>query len=192
VKIRLNRACATDGSAALSIFGRMIPAQSVDWLGRATREVVLPAVRPRVLVYWMTEPDQSQHLFGVGSPPSARRVAYRRPQPRPASYSLGPRLDSIDFLIVSDHGFVHGTERINVTQSLVDAGLKRGLSSADAVLADDGQSMQFYVRDHEPAAAESELRIVYVTVRDGLGYEAREARQRLGDRWYVDAGWRVR
>jgi arylsulfatase A-like enzyme len=121
----------------------------VNWVGRALRQVVLPVVRPRVLVYWMTEPDQSEHVYGLGSPEAlaALRAADRNLQL--LLDALGSRLDSTDFLIVSDHGFAHGVERVNVVQALVAAGLKQSLTSADVVVGDDGHGVHFYVRGHD-------------------------------------------
>jgi arylsulfatase A-like enzyme len=108
------------------------------------REVVLPTVRPRVMVYWMTEPDQSQHLFGVGSPQA--RAALRGADRDLGLFldALGARRDSTDLIIVSDHGFAHGAEQVNVAQALGVAGL-----NGDVVVGDDGQVANFWVKGHD-------------------------------------------
>ncbi|HWZ58437.1 MAG TPA: alkaline phosphatase family protein, partial [Gemmatimonadaceae bacterium] len=122
----------------------------LDWTGRALREVVLPAVRPQVLLYWLTEPDQSQHLFGVGSPRT--RMALRDADRNLALLldALGVRRDSTDVIILSDHGFAHATQQVNVTQALRAEQLMSGAGSDDLVLTDDGESVQFTVRGHDP------------------------------------------
>src|SRR5689334_114400 len=40
----------------------------VTWTQRVLREYVLPELRPAVVLNWLTEPDHSQHVQGVGSP----------------------------------------------------------------------------------------------------------------------------
>jgi hypothetical protein len=58
----------------------------------------------------------------------------------------------------------------------------------------DGRVLGEALRVRAGGPAEGAGAVVYdtITVRDGAGYEARVARQRVEDRWYVDAGWRVR
>ena len=41
---------------------------SLLWAERVLREYVLSELHPRVIVDWLTEPDGTQHRFGVGSP----------------------------------------------------------------------------------------------------------------------------
>lgn len=121
----------------------------VNWAGRVLREVVLPVVHPRVIVYWMTEPDQSQHVYGLGSPEARMALRASDHNLQMLLDALGSKQDSTDFVIVSDHGFAHGVEKVNVIQALVAAGLKQSPSSADVVVGDDGHGAHFYVRGHD-------------------------------------------
>jgi arylsulfatase A-like enzyme len=146
-----------------TIMGRVGPAPKVDsggavvrlveWTGRVVRDVVLPAVRPRVLVYWMTEPDQSQHVYGLGSSEACRALLAADGAFGAVLKALGPRLDSTDVIVMSDHGFAHGVQQVNVAQALVDAGLKRSPTSADVVVGNDGQAAHFYVHEHDVTRA---------------------------------------
>lgn len=123
----------------------------VEWTGRVAREVVMPVVRPRVLVYWQTEPDQSQHVLGLGSP--AARVALRAADRQLGMLleSLGGRRDSTDVMVVSDHGFVHVGSQVNVQQAVIDAGLKASARSSDVVVGAEGQAVSFYMKGRDSA-----------------------------------------
>ena len=98
------------------------------WLARAAAEIVLPDLKPELLIFWHDDPDKSQHLYGFGHPLSLQAI-------RDADAHLGLVLDGLDatglrqetlVVVVSDHGYVGINARPD-------------LSSALALLADDGR-----------------------------------------------------
>ena len=40
----------------------------IDWTQRVLMEYVVPELAPDVVIDWITEPDHTQHAYGVGSP----------------------------------------------------------------------------------------------------------------------------
>ena len=138
----------------LARFGAAPPKQGADrydavvaWTQRVLREYVLPALAPAVVVNWLTEPDHTQHVVGVGSP--AAREALRHDdreiaQALAALDGLG-LADATAVFVVSDHGFTTNTAGIDVTRELIEAGLKAAPDSPDVVLASSGQAVGLHV-----------------------------------------------
>ena len=126
---------------------------AVSWTQRALREYVLPELRPDVVINWLTEPDHSQHMIGVGSP--AAREALRHDD-REIALTLAT-LDELGLteragvLVVSDHGFTSNVAGVDVARELVEGGAKAALDSADVILASSGQAVAFHVKDHDAA-----------------------------------------
>lgn len=124
---------------------------SVAWAERVLREYVLPEMEPDVVINWLTEPDHSQHHAGVGS--AEARAALRHDDAEIARVlasldGLG-LADRTDVLVASDHGFTTNARGVDVTQALVDAGLKGAPDSADVILASSGQAAALHVRDRD-------------------------------------------
>lgn len=120
---------------------------AVAWTGRVLREYVLPELRPAAVIDWLTEPDHTQHVAGVGSP-SAREAL------RHADGEIARLLSAIEAIglaaatavfVVSDHGFTTNARGVDVARELVDAGLKAALDSADVILASSGQALGVHV-----------------------------------------------
>jgi arylsulfatase A-like enzyme len=125
---------------------------SVNWAMSALDEYVLPELKPRVVIAWMTEPDHIQHARGPGSPEAIASI-------RNDDAEIGKLLrklealglrDRTDIMVVSDHGFSHTVFNVNVAQSLKDAGLVPAEESDDVVLASSGQAMGIHVKGHDP------------------------------------------
>jgi predicted AlkP superfamily pyrophosphatase or phosphodiesterase len=125
---------------------------AVDWTEDVLRELVLPELRPDVVVNWLTEPDHMQHAFGAGSPESLRMLHNNDRHVRHILDKLQALglAERADIFVVSDHGFSRVTFAINVVQELIEAGLKTGLDSDDVVLASSDQAVLLHVRDHAP------------------------------------------
>lgn len=123
----------------------------VNWTQRVLREYVLPELRPAVVINWLTEPDHSQHVVGVGS--SAARAALRNDD-REIAQVLAT-LDALGLaaatsvLVVSDHGFTTNTAGVDVAGALVEAGLKAAPDSSDVILASSGQAVALHVEGHD-------------------------------------------
>lgn len=124
----------------------------MHWTDRVLREYVLPELWPDVLIDWMGPLDAVQHAHGVGSPPAKaalREIEKSLEQTISTIDRLG-RTGDTDVIILSDHGFAHHAQGVNVTAALTAAGLKQNAASTDVVVASQGQSVLFYLRDRSP------------------------------------------
>ncbi|HZO29712.1 MAG TPA: alkaline phosphatase family protein [Chloroflexota bacterium] len=113
------------------------------WLARAAAEIVLPELRPDLLIFWHDDPDKSQHQHGFGHPVSLRAI-------RDADAHLGIVLAGLDaaglrqetlIVVASDHGYVEVTRRLDV--SPVVAALA---DDARVIVAPNGCSVLFHLR----------------------------------------------
>jgi len=129
---------------------------AVTWTQRVLREYVLPELAPAAVVNWITEPDHTQHVRGVGSPDAREALRHADEQiARVLAAVEGLGLAAAtDVLVVSDHGFTTNTGGVDVARELIDAGLKAGADSADVILASSGQAVALHVagRDGERIA----------------------------------------
>lgn len=142
-------------AAILSRFGPA-PAEensaAVDWADRVLREYVLSELKPDVVIDWQTEPDGSEHRYGVGSPEARKALAN---DDRNLALTLA-RLqelglaDKTDLIVLSDHGFSVQNFRVDATRALINAGLKASADSDDVVLASNGQSVLVHVKGRNP------------------------------------------
>jgi predicted AlkP superfamily pyrophosphatase or phosphodiesterase len=135
------------------------------WFTRAITDVLLPEEQPRLLSFWHTDPDRTQHDRGIGHPETLRAL-------RDADDNLGAilaaldRLDlrgSTDLLITSDHGFSTIIGHVDVAAELVREGLKQSAASADVVVTGGA----VYVQDHD--AGRVARIITYLQQREGIG-----------------------
>lgn len=126
--------------------------ESVDWTEQVMREYVIPELQPDVILNWLTEPDHIQHATGAGSPESINTI-------RNDDRNIGLILEKLkslkledrtDIFVISDHGFSLETFALNVTQELINAGLKAGPNSDDVVVASSGQSILLHVKNRDP------------------------------------------
>jgi arylsulfatase A-like enzyme len=122
----------------------------VGWAQRVLREYVLPELRPDVVIDWLTEPDHSQHLRGVGSPAARHAIRHADRQVAEVLAVVDPA--STNAFVVSDHGFTTNTTAVDVTRALVEAGVKASANSPDVVLASSGQAVAVHVASGDVAA----------------------------------------
>lgn len=124
---------------------------SVEWTERVLRDYVLPELHPDVLVDWNTEPDTTQHEYGVGSDQALAVL-------RKVDDQIGLLLSRLrelkleadtDFIIVSDHGFERNGYGINVSEGLIHAKLKASAGSTDLVVVSEGPSALLYVKNRD-------------------------------------------
>lgn len=116
---------------------------------RILTEHILPERRPEVALIWSSEPDKAQHAYGVGSEMSDRAV-------READEGFGSIMDCLgangyaetDVMVVSDHGYSTIREAVDVEAHIRDA----GFSGQEALVAPNGGSVLFYVRDEATAS----------------------------------------
>jgi len=117
---------------------------AVSWTQRVLREYVLPELRPDVVINWLTEPDHSQHMVGVGSPAACEAL---RHDDREIALTLAT-LDELglteraDIFVVSDHGFTSNVAGVDVAAAL---------ESPDVILASSGQAVALHVKGRDAA-----------------------------------------
>ena len=124
----------------------------VSWAMNVLDEYVLPELKPRVVVSWMTEPDHSQHGHGPGSPEAIAAIRnddaeIGRMLAKLASLGLAERTNII---VLSDHGFSTTDHDVNVAGEFKHAGFATLEDGGDIVLASSGQEMNVHVKDHDP------------------------------------------
>jgi arylsulfatase A-like enzyme len=124
----------------------------VRWTQRVLLEYVVPELAPDVVIDWFTEPDHTQHAFGVGSPQALAAL-------RTVDREIGTILETLDRLdlrsrtnlfVLSDHGVTCNAGTVDIARVLIESGLKDGPGSDDVVVAGGGPSAQIHVRDHDP------------------------------------------
>ncbi len=122
-----------------TISARSVPCTELNaYFTRAITEFVLPALQPRLLTFWHTEPDGAQHQRGAGHPDALQGI-------RDADRNLGAILDTFerldiegepDVVVTSDHGFSTIGDRVDVGAALMEAGVKQSPDSTDVVVAE--------------------------------------------------------
>mgnify|MGYP000100211310 CR=1 FL=1 len=128
---------------------RAVPNTAMNaWCTRAITEVLLANDPPRLIHFWHSDPDGTQHARGIGHPDTLRAI-------HDADDNLGAILvalqrhglaDDTDVIVASDHGFSTLVAGIDVAEALVRAGVKESRESDDVVVF--GECI--YVRDHDP------------------------------------------
>ncbi len=128
---------------------RAVPNTAMNaWCTRAITDVLLTDDPPRLIHFWHSDPDGTQHARGIGHPDTLRAI-------RDADTHLGAILaalerfglaDETDLIVASDHGFSTLLPGVDVTEALVRAGVKESRESDDVVVF--GECV--FVRDHDP------------------------------------------
>lgn len=94
---------------------------------------VHPRYKPDVSILWYSDPDQSFHYLGIGSPEAARAIACVDDQ-------IGRILEwreqaglagSLNIMVVSDHGHLTARKRIDVNAEAARAGFSIGENFAN-------------------------------------------------------------
>jgi predicted AlkP superfamily pyrophosphatase or phosphodiesterase len=83
------------------------------WGMKVLGDYVLPDLKPRVAIAWLTEPDHIQHAFGAGSPQALESIRrddalVGRLLERLAALGLAQRTN---VFVLSDHGHADGAQR---------------------------------------------------------------------------------
>jgi arylsulfatase A-like enzyme len=141
----------------------------VTWTQRALREYVLPEVHPAAVINWITEPDHSQHVIGVGSPAARAALRHADGQIAETLTALGELglADSTDIIVVSDHGFTTNAAGVDVTAELLEAKLADSGATPEVVLASSGQAVALHVAGRQGDRVERIAR--FLLTRDWAG-----------------------
>jgi len=120
---------------------------SLLWAERVLREYVLSELHPRVIVDWLTEPDTTQHRFGVGSPEA---VAVLKTMDQQVGLMMA-RLremgleNASDIIATADHGFGAEPDPVDLSGAIQATG-----KASDIIAANNGASTLLYAKDHDP------------------------------------------
>jgi arylsulfatase A-like enzyme len=115
-----------------------------------------------LVIDWMTEPDTSQHRYGVGSPQAlaALKAVDDELGKLIATLRDHDELASTDILITADHGFGDISGTVDLRPIFREAGL-----AADEVTAlNDGPTSSFYVHPHRAEEFQTKLRALASTL----------------------------
>jgi len=120
---------------------------SLLWAERVLREYVLSDLHPRVVVDWLTEPDETQHKFGPGSPEA---LAVLKTMDQQVGLLIA-RLHEMglenqaDIIVTADHGFGGEPNPVDLNSAIQATG-----KAADIIEANNGASTLLYAKDHDP------------------------------------------
>ena len=122
---------------------------------KVMQNYILEDIQPEVALLWSSEPDKSQHAFGVGSEIS-NRVLHEADKEFGVFWDWLRRSNSNpDIMIVSDHGYSTIQEVINVRELLDQSQILDKHYPKDVSIAGNGGSVLFYTQDHDPDITKS-------------------------------------
>jgi predicted AlkP superfamily pyrophosphatase or phosphodiesterase len=119
---------------------------SLLWTERVLRDYVLPEIRPRVVIDWLTEPDTTQHRTGVGSPDSLAVLRTMDQQVglltnKLREIGLG---NTTDIIVTADHGFAAEPDPVDLNAMIQATG-----EAGKVIVASNGASVFLYAKDHD-------------------------------------------
>ncbi|MCW5819605.1 MAG: alkaline phosphatase family protein [Trueperaceae bacterium] len=93
------------------------------WAARALIDVLLDQPENRVITLWLTEPDASQHFYGLGSPEALKAMQVVDECVATVLDALAAKglADEFDLLLVSDHGHSSDRHSGSLAEHLVEA-----------------------------------------------------------------------
>jgi predicted AlkP superfamily pyrophosphatase or phosphodiesterase len=132
---------------------------SLLWVEKILREYVLPEAKPGVLIDWMTEPDDTQHRYGVGSPEAL--AALKADDEQIGLLIPMLRAGNINLIVTADHGFAAEPDSIDLNGALAAAGVDK-----DVIVASNGSSALIYAKNHDAAVVQKTVEVLQKT--DGV------------------------
>ena len=117
---------------------------------------ILEEENPDVALIWSSEPDKSQHAYGVGHPLSDKALSEADQEFGKLLGYIESRPDKsdIDIMILSDHGYSTVMGKIDVKKEMEDAGFNDDLSEGRILLAPNGGSVLIYLNDLEEVSVD--------------------------------------
>lgn len=120
------------------------------WVTDALIRYGLSADGPLVSAIWYSDPDGTAHAKGIGSPEAMASIKVVDAEFGRIIAALENKglSHNYNILISTDHGFMThvGQNMKNLTQVLIESGLKQSTTSDDVVTAGGA----IYVKDHDP------------------------------------------
>jgi len=108
------------------------------WAVDAYLKIGLGEIRPDATIIWLSDPDHTQHEFGVGAPETLESIRLvdahiRRILARHRELGIENR---VNIMVTSDHGFSTHIGPADVTGLLIERGLKASKNSDDVIIVD--------------------------------------------------------
>lgn len=112
---------------------------------------VLEERDPDVALIWSSEPDKSQHAYGVGAPESQRALHEADSQfgRLVERLQVSQKLRDCQVLILSDHGYSTIIKPINIEEELRNSELEAVLTARKILIAQNGGSALLYISDSD-------------------------------------------
>ncbi|MFA6243651.1 MAG: alkaline phosphatase family protein, partial [Candidatus Hydrogenedentales bacterium] len=119
------------------------------WAVDAYLKYGLEVVHPDVTIMWISDPDHTAHGAGIGSPECLATLKNNDEEIGRILASLEQQglSDRVDIIVASDHGFSTHKGKSNVSNLLVERGLKESAKSTDVIVVEGA----IYVRNHDKA-----------------------------------------
>ena len=138
------------------------PAETLPNLPRYERamniflEYVLGDISPEIALIWSSEPDKSQHMYGVGAEESNQALResdeqFGRLVQFIKSHSME---DETNLMIVSDHGYSTIIDSVDLENQLDGAGFILGSGTGEVLVAPNGGSALLYVGNSDSGVSE--------------------------------------
>ena len=121
--------------------------ERVEYGFRALTDVLAPASRPPVAIFWCTVPDGPHHQFGLGDPRSLAALRAADAAFGAALAALEGLYEALDVFVTADHGYVTVAGHVDVAGELIAAGYKRSRDSTDVVVCTDGGAAPIYLTE---------------------------------------------
>jgi arylsulfatase A-like enzyme len=129
------------------------------WTTRALTEVLWKDDVPRYSVFWLSDPDYSQHLTSPGDPVAVASIRDSDTHFGMMVESLKSRglLDKTNIFVVSDHGFSTVERVVNLVEVFTKAGItasrefKKTPAPGDVLIATIGGATCLYAIGKDPA-----------------------------------------
>lgn len=120
------------------------------WATRALIDVLLDQPENRVITLWLTEPDASQHFYGLGSPEALEALTVVDECVGMVVDALARKglADEFDLLLVSDHGHSSVRHSGSLAEHLIEA--RDALDLGDLIAVAD--FIYSPTGDHDPSA----------------------------------------
>ncbi len=120
------------------------------WATRALIDVLLDQPENRVITLWLTEPDASQHFYGLGSPEALEALTVVDECVSMVVDALARKglADEFDLLLVSDHGHSSVRHSGSLAEHLIEA--RDALDLGDLIAVAD--FIYSPTGDHDPSA----------------------------------------
>lgn len=115
----------------------------VAYAARALTVVLVPQLRPALVLFWCTVPDGLHHRFGLGSPEASAGLRQVDAIFGQTVEALSRQTNDLDVIVTADHGYATVERHVDVAAALEAALSARGYGGRWAVSVDGGAAHLF-------------------------------------------------